>query len=794
MKGQAIVKAMRHATHLAFVAVIGILATGFILAPSTAAQTPASSGPYVDKLLYKVIEGGEQQVLALQDDEIDIVGDMVDPFFLPTLEAAENIRVARTPRNGYGYITIKCDKYPFNITAFRRAVSFATDKHRICEEIWLGMADPLDSCVPKINPFSVEGHLPYTYYDGNIELGNQLLDRAGFHDWDNDGFRDAPNGDAFDVIIEVAQTSSTGIGVGNIVAEALQDLHIDATCVPTDFYDILQRLHYHGDYDMVFLGASFTDFDVDWLAYDYWSENADEDYYNFPCWQNATYDGWRDQLLHSTSYEEVYDAAFAMQEIWVHSSPVIVCYESVVFSAYRTDRFEGHVNDVSEGVHGWWTNYRVHLREAEGGPFGGTFRLSNPLDVETFNFMVASWSYTMGMLNELYDSLIRRGPVGRDVLWLVESYTAQTNEDNPAVPVGHTRFTFNMVQNATWTDGVPLTASDVVFSLNFYREGYGNPYGTDLQEMAAVYTLSTYRFVIEFNTESFWHLHVVGYKPVIPMHVFEDMPPDQWNLWNPQPPDEPMVTSGPFNVSRYIAGEFTELTRNPSYFGANHYDGAYPEIFSSPEDLIYQVGTTGHRLSWSAFDEHPVRYTVYCNGLVMEREAWGGGAIECSVDGLGLGVHEYRLVVEDIGGLAAEGTTTVRVVNDTIPPTILDHPDISVRENETGVEIGWNATDEYPARYWILRNGTELDSGRWNGSIIRVGIDGLTRGIYNFTLVVTDVGGHEVSDTVLVTVWERSGGLIPPGFLLSVGSLLVTLGSLVVIIVFGIPVVRSRRG
>ena len=27
-----------------------------------------------------------------------------------------------------------------------------------------------------------------------------------------------------------------------------------------------------------------------------------------------------------------------------------------------------------------------------------------------------------------------------------------------------------------------------------------------------------------------------------------------------------MVTSGPFNVTEYVAGEFTELTYNPNYF------------------------------------------------------------------------------------------------------------------------------------------------------------------------------------------------------------------------------------
>ena len=172
----------------------------------------------------------------------------------------------------------------------------------------------------------------------------------------------------------------------------------------------------------------------------------------------------------------------------------------------------------------------------------------------------------MNILQMMYDSLITQDSEGNDVMWLAESYTAETHDDNPNVPDGYTRFTFQMIQNATWTDGSPLTADDVAFSLNYFRDAPGNPYGADLTEMTAAYAPTTYTVVIEFGSESYWHLHTAGYKPIIPKHIFEDVGLDGWNLWNPDPPTEAMVTSGPFNVSDYVAGEFTELSYNPNYF------------------------------------------------------------------------------------------------------------------------------------------------------------------------------------------------------------------------------------
>jgi ABC-type transport system substrate-binding protein len=552
------------------------------------------NGPYVDKIVYNVIEGDDQQVLALQNDEIDLIGDMVDPTHLPTLEGADNIEVANVRRNGIGYVTIKTDKYPFNITNFRRAIAFALDKQAISDDAWDGLSDPQDSCVPIVNPFSCEGLLPYTYYEANVELGNAMLDAEGFDIDPLTGYRNAPNGEPFDVLVECADSSNVAIEVGSKVAEALVALHVDATSQPTDFYEYLYRLYYHDDFDIVFLGTSYTTFDIDFLAYEYWSEYAYRDYYNFACWQNATYDSWRDQLLHSTDYEDVYEAAFKMQEIWVYSCPEIVCYENFELSAYRTDKFEGYVNDVSGGVPGWWTNQKVHLKPGQpGAPWGGEFRWSNPKDIDTFNFMTSTSGYTSNVLNEFYDSLLTLDEFGNLIPWIAESYKSETHADNAEIPAGYTRLTFDMIQNATWTDGLPMTANDVVYSLNYFRDADGNPYQPDLVEMTAAYAPTNYRIIVEFETESYWHVNSVGYKPILPKHFFLTIGEDGWNTWDPHPPTEAMVTSGPFNVSDYVQGEFCELTYFPNYvFGLDRDQGWITETTTAPETTTSVVSTT----------------------------------------------------------------------------------------------------------------------------------------------------------------------------------------------------------
>ncbi|MHA1780441.1 MAG: ABC transporter substrate-binding protein [Candidatus Thorarchaeota archaeon] len=573
-----------------------------VTAQSTILGNP-QTGPFIDRLVYNIIEDPDQQALALQNGSIDFIGDIVDPKYFSTLTATEDIEVVKTPRNGYGYITINTAKYPFNITAFRRALAFALDKVRISEEVWDGLAEPLDSVVPKSNPFSAEDLLTYHYYEADITKGKQLLTAAGFIDSDSDGYLEGPgHGGSGTVDLETILVeywnSGTNANVSAIITEALRNLGFDAIALSLDLIDMIYNVNYHKDYDIVFLGRNFRNFDVDWLAYEYSSESASEPYHNFPNFCNSDYDAWKDIILYSTDYDEIYHAAIEMQNILVYQCPVIVCYENVLLTAHRTDRFEGFLHDVANPIPYWWTNQKAHLRADRGGPFGGTFRWSISKDIDTFNFMIYEANsapygdYARGVLGELYDSLLVWDWQGNIINWLAESYLVETHADNPSVLDGHIRYTFRVLQNASWSDNTPLTAEDVAFSINYYKQGdvnpnhRDNPYSYSLTNLVSATTPTAYVVVAEFNDTSYWNFHTLGRLPIIPKHVFESIGPENWDTWDPQPPNKPMVTSGPYNVTEHIAGEFIELTHNSIYFyGPVRSNGTNQSTMQQPKEI-----------------------------------------------------------------------------------------------------------------------------------------------------------------------------------------------------------------
>ncbi|TFF95190.1 hypothetical protein EU546_03735 [Candidatus Thorarchaeota archaeon] len=627
------------------------------------------AGPYLGGVEYHVIEGDQSLVESILDNELDLIDDILPESYFETLEQADDVEVSRNLQNSYGVFVINCGKYPLNITAFRRAAAFALDKTGLSEVARDGQCEPLDSCVPKINPLSIEGTLDYSYYDQQLDRATAILDAAGFHDIDSDGFREAPDGSRFQPLIEVAMSSQTAIDAGQFMLQALHSVGIDAHLEITDYYEYLTRLYYHGDFEIAFtsMNQGQRDLSLEWLAFDYTSLYTGTERLNAPNFSNATYDYWAEKLLYSVDYEDIAEAATKLQEIWIYESPSIVCYEPYFCNAYRTDRFTGFVSTPIEGLASWWTNYHVQLKENAGGPFGGTLRISSTYDRgENFNIFGLEEELEYRTPLPLYDTLVMNGPDGRDIPWLAKSITAETHADNPQVTEGYTRFRVEIVDNATWTDGTPLTAQDVSFSFNYYRDAPGHPNGPALSDLRACYAMTNTSLTLEFETESYWHVHTINRLPIIPKHVFVDIGLDGWSDWSPDPPEETMVTSGPFNVSSYVPNEVLELQNNPDYFRrpseSDSNSVVHPSV-SSSDDVVLPAGYGETTVNWTVTNASGSEYSLYLNSSQVSGGIISSGTAEVRMpfNQSQPGVYNCTICVRTSDGFSCSDTVWVRV-------------------------------------------------------------------------------------------------------------------------------------
>ena len=524
------------------------------------------SGPWVDRIVYKIIQDDTEQIHALIDGEVDIIGGQLDPAFLDQLYDAEDVEVSKVLRFGYGITEINCAKYPMNITNFRRAVAFALDKHRIIEEGWLGLAELLDCYIPRQHPASIEDEMSYHYYDENITEGVRLLELEGFIDSDGDGWREGPGPDGpgtvdlHTIFVEGPQTTQISLFL-DIVVQALTNLNIRAESRYISIYDYGPQFD-PVEYDMVFHGKNWHDFDLDSYAREFFSY-SNNSFHNLPHWSNNTWNMLANVVLTSTDYNEIIEAVKQMEHIWVHSCPAIVMYQNYRFTAYKSDNFEGVVSSIIEGAPNYYTNLRVHKKEDT--VFGGTYTWANPLEILSFNHYSINSAYADNVLQMLFDPMVRIGPDGNNINWMCDDFSVLTHSDDRSVPDGHTRILIDVVQNATWSDGTPVTAEDFAFTWNFIRD-HVPEVAANLVDMVACYAPTAYQLFCEFNSESYWHWHSLSYQSVIPKQVWTEFSGDYDEYQPNSSTIDEMIVSGAFIPVKWKIGDYIELVQNPTYF------------------------------------------------------------------------------------------------------------------------------------------------------------------------------------------------------------------------------------
>ncbi|MGY5880418.1 MAG: hypothetical protein RTV31_09205, partial [Candidatus Thorarchaeota archaeon] len=81
----------------------------------------------------------------------------------------------------------------------------------------------------------------------------------------------------------------------------------------------------------------------------------------------------------------------------------------------------------------------------------------------------------------------------------------------------------------------------------------------------ALYAPTPNKFVIEFSTESYWHIDNFAYTYILPKHIFENFSPEDWEDWGLVTTAEGnSLNCGPFMLTDFEERDWFELSaRNP---------------------------------------------------------------------------------------------------------------------------------------------------------------------------------------------------------------------------------------
>jgi len=184
--------------------------------------------------------------------------------------------------------------------------------------------------------------------------------------------------------------------------------------------------------------------------------------------------------------------------------------------------------------------------------------------VSTTNAMLGSDNPTNPVLAMVNETLVGSSPIdGQYVPGLADFWEIADD--------GRT-YTFHLTQNAKWHDGTPLTAADVVFSMDAQsNEATGSSYTATFQAFVESYS-AVDDYTVQMVASDIYAqvaFHGNSYCPVMPKHVWESVPFENWAS-DPGSTGEDLtrvVGSGPYTVTEYNpAGNRMVLSKHADYW------------------------------------------------------------------------------------------------------------------------------------------------------------------------------------------------------------------------------------
>jgi hypothetical protein len=196
-----------------------------------------------------------------------------------------------------------------------------------------------------------------------------------------------------------------------------------------------------------------------------------------------------------------------------------------------------------------------------------------------------------------------------------------------------------------------------------------------------------------------------------------------------------------------------------SSFNVSVYADATPPTVSNPDDLSYEFGSKGHKITWQVYDSNPKNYTItvrtlYTNSSYGNASAFHGPAnitqtfwvftnpkgenLSVIVDSIYLGNYSYTILLFDKYGRNNTDSLNLTIYRDIRAPAVNAAANLTYEEGYTGHELNWSAVESNPRLYNLTRDGAVLMNGTWRGQNFSVNVDRLSVGLHVFNMTLTD--------------------------------------------------------
>lgn len=186
-------------------------------------------------------------------------------------------------------------------------------------------------------------------------------------------------------------------------------------------------------------------------------------------------------------------------------------------------------------------------------PQGGQLRQAITGSFDSLNPFIVKGSAVTGVRTYVFESLLGRNWNEPFSLYGLLAETIDVSDDRQT-------FTFKIRPEARFSDGTPVTAADVVFSMETLRDKGRPNFKNSYSKITKVETPDEHTLVFHQEAGDRELPLIIGLMPVFPRKAWEGKDFSQTTL-------NPLVGSGPYVMDAVKAGETITYRRNKDYWG-----------------------------------------------------------------------------------------------------------------------------------------------------------------------------------------------------------------------------------
>ena len=186
-------------------------------------------------------------------------------------------------------------------------------------------------------------------------------------------------------------------------------------------------------------------------------------------------------------------------------------------------------------------------------PQGGALRQAITGSFDSLSPFIVKGTPVMGVRTYVFESLMGRNWDEPFSLYGLLAESIDVSDDRQT-------FTFKIRPEAKFSDGKPVTAADVVFSMETLRDKGRPNFKNSYSKITKIETPDDHTVVFHQEVGDRELPLIVGVMPIIPKHAWEGKAFDESSL-------DPIIGSGPYVIAEVRGGRKHHLQEEPGVLG-----------------------------------------------------------------------------------------------------------------------------------------------------------------------------------------------------------------------------------